>query len=101
MISRVSSIISSHATAIPSDEGRVYSLVPKAAMPIWPAQFQKETYSDFSSDRFPKFAETALVPQKQDKGLNSSLHGYGMAFFAASLQDDVPDRPLYRLIIRA
>jgi hypothetical protein len=41
------------------------------------------------------------APQKQNKATNSSLYGYGMAFFAASLQNDIPNRSPYRLIIRA
>jgi hypothetical protein len=59
MISRISPIICSHATAIPSDEGRVYSLVRTRPAPVRPVQFQKDTYADFAQDRFPKMADPA------------------------------------------
>ena len=90
MISRISSIISSHATAIPSDEGRVYSLVPRVAMPVQRVELQKETYADFAKDRRTKFAESVAMPKKQDKAQNSSLYGYRVALYASN-----------RLIIRA
>jgi hypothetical protein len=101
MISRISSIISSHATAIPSDEGRVYSLYRKVALPIRPVIIHKDTYSDFTSDRFPKLAEAARSQKKQDLAANSSIYGYGMALYSSQRQKPVQDRNLYRMIIRA
>ena len=100
MISRISSIIASHATAIPSDEGRVYALYRRVVLPVRPA-FHKDSYSDFSRDRFPKLAEAALATKKQDLASNSSLHGYGVTLYAASLQKADSKRDLYRMIIRA
>jgi hypothetical protein len=101
MISRISSIISSHATAIPSDEGRVYSLFRKVPLPVRPVTYNKDTYSDFTSDRFPKLAESARSQKKQDLAANSSLYGYGIALYPSKLQKPAQDRDIYRMIIRA
>ncbi|MCI0607141.1 hypothetical protein L0156_29500 [bacterium] len=83
MISRISSIRCSHATAIPSDEGRVYSLVPKAPVTIRAIASKKDTYSDFAVDRFQKYMEYARRA-KRDLADNSSLYGYGIAAYAAT-----------------
>jgi hypothetical protein len=101
MISRISSIISSHATAIPSDEGRVYSLYRKVALPIRPVSYKKDTYSDFTRDRFPKLVGAEGTRKKQDLAANSSLYGYGMALYSSQLQKPTQDRNPYRMIIRA
>jgi hypothetical protein len=78
MISRISSIMSPRATAIPSDEGRVYSLIRKAPVQLREYPFQRDTYSDFAHDRFPKIAE----PPQRDLAANSALYGFGLALFA-------------------
>jgi hypothetical protein len=88
MISRISSIISSHATGIPSDEGRVYGLVRRVAQSVSPVLHNKDTYSEFAGDRFPELAQ----PKKRDLATNSLLHGYGMTLFSVTLQ---------KIIIRA
>jgi len=101
MISRISSIISSHATAIPSDEGRVYSLFRKAALPIRPIPYPKDTYADFTRDRFPKLADSAKTPRKQKAAANPSLYGYGLFLFSAASRKPSQYRDLHRMIIRA
>ena len=82
MISRISSIISSHATVIPSDEGRVYGLVRKVPLPVKPALYNKDTYSEFTQAPLPE----ADRSPKKDLAANSSLYGYGMALYSAGLQ---------------
>ena len=82
MISRISSIISPHATAIPPDEGRVYGLARKVPLPVRPVLYNKDTYSEFTKDRLPE----TLSPKKKDLAGNSSLYGYGIALYAGTLQ---------------
>lgn len=86
MISRISSMISSHATAIPSDEGRVYAFVRRVTRPISPVVSTKDTYCDFARDRFSQLNEAGARPRERDLASNSSLYGYGMILFSASLQ---------------
>jgi hypothetical protein len=90
MITRISSIISSHATAIPSDEGRVYGLARKVPLPtVRPGLSNKDTYFEFTQVGLPE----ADLSRKKDLAQNSSLHGYGMTLYAAS--------SLQKMIIRA
>ena len=85
MISRISSITCSHATAIPSDEGRVYSLVPKARLTIRGIVSVKDTYSDFAEERFQKHIDSAEAAKNSKRVLaaNSSLYGHGMVMYSA------------------
>ena len=87
MISRISSIQCSHAPAIPTDEGRIYSRIERVMQPCVGIASVKDTYSAYVKDRFENFASHGIKERaKRNKASNSLLLAFSLAFLASRLQ---------------